>query len=48
VYASEGLRGALAPNVPHMPMPLVMGVLAVADLALIGFALNRFHRKTVS
>jgi ABC-2 type transport system permease protein len=47
VYASEGLRGTLAPNVPHMPMPLVMSILAVADLALIAFALNRFHRKTV-
>jgi ABC-2 type transport system permease protein len=48
VYASEGLRGTLAPHVPHMPVPLVMGVLAVADLTLIAFALNRFHRKTVS
>lgn len=47
VYASEGLRGILAPQVPHMPLPLVMAVLAVADLALIGFALNRFHRKTI-
>jgi ABC-2 type transport system permease protein len=48
VYASEGLRGALAPQVPHMPLPLVIAVLGVADLVLIGFALNRFHRKTVS
>src|SRR5215831_2835578 len=48
VYASEGLRGTLAPQVPHMPVALVMGVLAVADLALVAFALNRFHRKTIS
>jgi ABC-2 type transport system permease protein len=48
VYASEGLRGTLAPHVPHMPLPLVVVVLALADLGLIGFALNRFHRKTVS
>jgi ABC-2 type transport system permease protein len=48
VYASEGLRGTLAPQVTHMPVPLVMAVLAVADLTLIAFALNRFHRKTVS
>jgi ABC-2 type transport system permease protein len=48
VYASEGLRGTLAPHVPHMPVALVMGVLAVADLALVAFALNRFHRKTIS
>ena len=25
VYASEGLRGALAPQVPHIPIPLVLG-----------------------
>jgi ABC-2 type transport system permease protein len=48
VYASEGLRGTLAPHVPHMALPLVVVVLALADLGLIGFALNRFHRKTVS
>jgi ABC-2 type transport system permease protein len=48
VYASEGLRGTLAPQVPHMPVLLVMTVLALADLALIAFSLNRFHRKTIS
>jgi ABC-2 type transport system permease protein len=48
VYASEGLRGALAPHVPHMPVMLVISVLAVADLVLIAFGLNRFDRKTVS
>jgi ABC-2 type transport system permease protein len=47
VYASEGLRGTLAPSVPHMPVLLVMTVLAVADMALIAFGLNRFHAKTI-
>jgi ABC-2 type transport system permease protein len=47
VYASEGLRGTLAPSVPHMPVLLVMSVLAVADMVLIAFGLNRFHRKTI-
>src|SRR5262249_3215899 len=47
VYASEGLRGTLAPQVPHMPVVLVTAVLAVADVALIAFSLNRFHRKTI-
>jgi ABC-2 type transport system permease protein len=47
VYASEGLRGTLAPSVPHMPVVLVMTVLAVADTVLIAFGLNRFHRKTI-
>jgi len=48
VYASEGLRGTLAPQVPHMPVALVMAVLAVADVALIAFALNHFHHKTTA
>ncbi|HEY6305080.1 MAG TPA: ABC transporter permease [Candidatus Angelobacter sp.] len=48
VYASEGLRGTLAPHVPHMPVWLVISILTAADLALIAFGLNRFHRKTVS
>lgn len=47
VYASEGLRGALAPNVPHMPLWLVTAVLAAADVILIFFSLNRFHKKTI-
>jgi ABC-2 type transport system permease protein len=47
VYASEGLRGTLAPHVPHMPVMLVITVLAIADLALIAFSLNRFQRKTI-
>lgn len=48
VYASEGLRGTLAPHVPHMPVMLVIIVLVVADVALIAFGLNRFHRKTIA
>jgi len=47
VYASEGLRGTLAPHVPHMPVILVAAILVLADIALIAFALNRFHRKTI-
>ena len=48
VYASEGLRGTLAPQVPHMPTSVVIGVLAVVDAALIVLGLNRFFRKAVS
>jgi ABC-2 type transport system permease protein len=48
VYASEALRGTLAPQVPHMPVALAMGVLAAIDIGLIAFGLNRFQRKTVS
>ncbi len=48
VYASEGLRGTLAPQVPHMPTFTVIAVLAVVDAALIVIGLNRFFRKAVS
>jgi ABC-2 type transport system permease protein len=47
VYASEGLRGTLAPAVPHMPVALVIAVLAVADFILVAFTINRFHKKTI-
>lgn len=48
VYASEGLRGALAPAIQHMPLLVVIAILAVVDVALIVFGLNRFHRKAIS
>jgi ABC-2 type transport system permease protein len=48
VYASEGLRGTLAPQVPHMKTEVVIAVLAVVDAALIVLGLNRFFRKAVS
>ncbi len=44
----KAFAGTLASHVPHMPVLLVMAVLGLADLALIAFALNRFHRKTTS
>jgi ABC-2 type transport system permease protein len=48
VYASEGLRGVLAPQVPHISGPLVFAALALLDLVLLAFGLNRFHKKAVS
>jgi len=48
VYASEGLRGTMVPQYPHMATLLVVGVLAVADAALIAAALHRFNSKAVS
>jgi len=48
VYASEGLRGTLAPQVPHMPTAIVVAVLAALDAALIFAGLNRFFKKAVS
>ena len=37
VYASEGLRGALVPQVPHMNTLVVIGALAVIDLRAVVF-----------
>ena len=48
VYASEGLRGSLAPQVPHIPAPVVLVALAVLDAVLLAAGLNRFHKKVVS
>jgi ABC-2 type transport system permease protein len=48
VYASEGLRGALAPQVPHIPAAVVLSALLVIDVVLLAAGLNRFHHKAVS
>jgi len=48
VYASEGLRGALVPQVPHMNTFLVIGALAVIDLGLLFLGLRKFRQKAVS
>jgi ABC-2 type transport system permease protein len=48
VYASEGLRGALAPQVPHIPFPAVLGALAVMNLVFLFFGLKKFQRMAVS
>ena len=47
-YASEGLRGTLAPQYPHMPLGVVIAVLAAVDVALIGLGLRQFYRKAIS
>ena len=48
VYASEGLRGALAPQVPHMPPAAVLGALLAIDIALLAAGINRFNKKALS
>jgi ABC-2 type transport system permease protein len=48
VYASEGLRGALAPQIPHIPIVAVVGALAAMDLCFLVFGLKKFRSKAVS
>jgi ABC-2 type transport system permease protein len=48
VYASEGLRGALVPQVPHINTLLVIAALAAIDLGLLYLGLRKFRQKAVS
>lgn len=48
VYASEGLRAALAPQFAHLSLLLVLIVLTAFDAALLWFGLNRFNKKALN
>ncbi len=48
VYASEGLRGTIAPQFPHINTWIVMGALVVLDGMLLAAGLTKFNRKAVS
>lgn len=48
VYASEGLRGTLVPQFPHLSVTVVLIMLALFDLLFLGMGLRQFHRKSVS
>src|ERR1700686_310346 len=48
VYASEGLRGALVPQFPHLSFPAVLIALMLFDLLLLDIGLRQFHGKAVS
>ncbi len=48
VYASEGLRGALAPQTPHINTLVVLGALVAIDILLMAGGLKKFQSKAVS
>jgi ABC-2 type transport system permease protein len=48
VHASEGLRGTLAPQFPHLPFVVVAPALAAFDALLLFIGLLQFRRKAVS
>jgi ABC-2 type transport system permease protein len=48
VYASEGLRGTLVPQFPHLPVVVVLVALSLFDLLLLAAGLRQFQRKAVS
>lgn len=48
VYASEGLRAALVPQFPHLPISAVLAALFVFDVVLLVVGLSLFEKKAVS
>ena len=48
VYASEGLRGTLVPQFPHLPMIAAVAGLLFFDVVLLTFGLRQFHKKAVT
>src|ERR1700758_161970 len=48
VYASEGLRATLAPQIQHLSQLVVLVALSVFDVALLAIGLLQFESKAVS
>ena len=48
VYASEGLRGTLVPQFPHLSLFAVLVALMLFDALLLGVGLRQFRGKAVS
>jgi len=48
VYASEGFRAALVPQIPHMPLVAVLLALLFCDAALVWLGIRQFDRKAIS
>jgi len=48
VYASEGLRGTLVPQFPHLSLLAVLLMLALFDGLFLVFGLRQFRNKAVS
>jgi ABC-2 type transport system permease protein len=48
VYASEGLRGSLVPQFPHLPIIAVLLALLIFDSLLLMVGLRQFRHKAVT
>jgi len=48
VYASEGLRGTLVPQFPHLPVVAILLALLIFDSLLMTIGLRQFRRKAVT
>jgi ABC-2 type transport system permease protein len=47
VYVAEGLRGALTPTVPHMPLPVVVVALVLIVAVFWIFGMKSFNKRAV-
>ena len=48
VYASEGFRGTLVPQFPHLSSALIVAGLIFFDLLFVAFGLRQFRRKALT
>ncbi|HLG05549.1 MAG TPA: hypothetical protein VI383_05325, partial [Gemmatimonadales bacterium] len=48
VYVSEGLRGVLTPDLPHMPEGIVVIALVAISAIFLALGLRVFERRAVS
>ncbi len=48
VYASEGLRGTLVPQFPHLPLVAVLLALLIFDSLLLMVGLRQFRHKAIT
>ena len=48
VYASEGFRGALVPQFPHLPMTAVLVMLVALNAVFMTLGLQRFKNKALT
>jgi ABC-2 type transport system permease protein len=46
-YASEGLRAALVPSVPHMAVWICLTVLPLTIAALFAIGVRGFYRRAI-
>jgi len=47
VYASEGLRGTLVPQFPHLSLLAIVAGLASFNILFLVVGLRQFHRKAI-
>jgi ABC-2 type transport system permease protein len=48
VYVSEGMRAALTPSLPHMPVPLILGALVILTVLFMYLGLRAFDKRAMS